>query len=81
MVHGSFKEVTHMVPLHARIPLYIPCYALTNIKMARNFIDIHTYSPRLARMHSLARGDGLVNQAQVSSLVSKSIHSQPASRS
>lgn len=22
MLHGTFKEATHMAPLHARIPLY-----------------------------------------------------------
>lgn len=57
-------------------PLY-SCYAPTHIKMARNYIDIHTYSLNLGHMHTLCCGDSLGNQARLSSLVSKSAHFQP----
>lgn len=79
MVHGTFKEVTHMAPLHARISPLFSCHAPTNIKMTRNFIDILT-STLLRHSLSLSPVERVqLMKCSFSSLVSKSIHLQPSS--
>lgn len=50
MVHGTFKEVTHMASLHARIPLD----TLAMLQLAATCIDIHIVPLHIGHMHSLS---------------------------
>lgn len=85
MVHGTFKEVTHMAPLHARIPPYI----LSTLQLTPRWQEIlltftHTLSSSLTHTLSLAPSPVetvWLIKCRVSSLVSKSIRLQPSSRS
>lgn len=61
MLHGTFKEVTHMASLHARIPPY----TLATLQLTATCIDIHTVPLHISHMHLLSCGDSLVNQTQV----------------
>lgn len=58
MLHGTFKEVTHMASLHARIPPY----TLATLQLTATCIDIHIVPRHISHMHSLSCRDSLVNQ-------------------
>lgn len=61
MVHGTFKEVTHMASLHARIPPD----TIAMLQLAATCIDIHALSLHIGYVHSRSCRDSLVNQTQV----------------
>lgn len=73
MVHGTFKEVTHMASLHARIPPD----TIAMLQLAATCIDIHALSLHIAHVHSRSCRDSLVNQTQVFRLVSRFICLHP----
>lgn len=73
MVHGTFKEVTHMASLHARIPPD----TIAMLQLAATCIDIHALSLHIGHVHSRSCRDSLVNQTQVFCLVSRFICLHP----